>query len=368
MGRSTKQKIDKELQESKKIMNSFIVHNQNIKTKSKIIKEPIYKILLDYEKKFINNPSNYQLKTKSKNEDKQLLEYVKFVFGKYPVCNPLLNNWIQQKNINDKYQQMFKDWYICVATGGSLYKDHCKDVLTKKEVHYLLNCSYDFSSKKAVVYSIAKANKSTEGNSLKISQSKIVDKPFFNPFWKSVICFFAINETNNLAQLNDILDYVEHKHNENTTFSMAGQTVKNLLEKMHDWHRSLQRIKDIGNHSWNGCHIPDKTYTHTDSLGDDFTWHFHQIKNSKELAAEGNKMRHCVFSYRDKCINNSISIWSLSKTENYNLNSPKITIELRNDGTIIQARGLANRAPRNEERHIIKKWSTENGLSISSYI
>lgn len=43
----------------------------------------------------------------------------------------------------------------------------------------------------------------------------------------------------------------------------------------------------------------------------------------------------------------------------------KVTLELRNDGSIVQARGVANRIMKAEERHIVKTWASRNGLYLA---
>ena len=76
-------------------------------------------------------------------------------------------------------------------------------------------------------------------------------------------------------------------------------------------------------------------------------------------------MRHCVYGYQDLCIKGSISIWSMKKClykEDKGIRS--VTIELGNDGTIVQARGIANRYIRSDEEKVLKKWAQVNYLKI----
>jgi len=246
-----------------------------------------------------------------------------------------------------------------------LYKEHCKDSLTKKEVHVFLNCNLDFQVENALVFSIAKAQKNNEGQANKIAQSKLADKPFLTvPFWRNVIRFFADNPPENIDLINDLTDYLQHKYTLNNDFSLAGQHLQTIIRKMHDWHYELRRAKVMGDSRWDGSDIPDQAFYTKDQNGDDIIWQITQIKTSKRLAQEGSTMRHCVLSYKNRCISGDCSIWSLSKTEKFSMEQPKITIELRRDGMISQVRGLANRAARPEERNILNMWVRKNNLSF----
>jgi hypothetical protein len=149
---------------------------------------------------------------------------------------------------------------------------------------------------------------------------------------------------------------------------MAGNTVEVLQKRMQDWHYELRRIKVLGDSKWTGTYIPDDSFITKDSMDNEYTWTFTQILSSKVLAEEGNKMHHCVFSYKKSCVEGKISIWSLKKSDMFGIMKPKVTIELGNDGTIRQARGFANRSMKGEESHVVNMWVAKNGLHLPAYL
>ena len=359
----------------------FAAHNKREVKSSPLLVDRVK----DYKEFFIRDESLFIAKTKSSNYDKQILELVRHVFQKYPV--PSFMNYVWSTHIPQNYhaaasthipqnyhaaairsnkQLEHELWYICVATGGSLHKQYLKEFLTKQESHLFLNCKFDLKIPQAIVFAIAKSSGAKDGNALRVARSKIGLKPLRNEFWKHAIRFFAQENDVTVTQLDDLIDYLDHKLRENREFTVAGsgQTVHSLLKKMDDWHRDLRRMKAIGNIQWEGVAIPDQTY-HLTRDGNVTNWNFKQITSSRELQQEGNAQRHCVLSYKDRCIQGHISIWSLTAADEYGKINRKLTIELTNSGSIVQARGLANRIPRPEEKVLMERWAKDHGLSYN---
>ena len=54
--------------------------------------------------------------------------------------------------------------------------------------------------------------------------------------------------------------------------------------------------------------------------------------------------------------------------DNFKQAKRKLTIEVRNDGTIVQARGLANRGMKSDEKAIVARWAKENGLYMNNWL
>lgn len=361
MGRATQLKNEKKELEEARWHNSFAHNNKELKQKSLVAPLPLINDIAAYQHLAIRDIDKFSGKTKSKDREKQVFELVRFAFGKYPVCSMLSNAWYGKIKSTIHNCDM-KMWYICVARGGSLYKEHAKEHLSKKEVHNFLTCPYQMSIAQGLCYSVAKSMNAPEGVSLRIARSKIHEKTF-NHFWRSCIRFFAENTPHSVDALNDLVDFLQSRIQANANYSIAGNTLGSLTKKMHDWHWELQRVKAMGDSRWEGVGIADEEFVVKDLLGDEVRWTLTQIKNSKDLAAEGNKMHHCVYSYKHGCVSGSISIWSLRKQNQFGEMVPKVTIELRNEGYIAQARGLANRAARPEEKNIIRLWANKNSLT-----
>ena len=327
-------------------------------------------ILYPYRSYFLKDPELVQIKTKSNSLEKQLLELVRGCLCKYRVSPQFLNIWLRKISIPGRFYQeeprttISGDpirWFLCVAQGESLYKNYSKPYLTKPETHTLVTCPHDLTFEQTLVFAAAKTFTSRDGFALRLAHSKLSTLPF-NAFLKTVIYFFAKNPPESLEEVNDLIDFIMSRHQISQTWSLAGRTLESIRQKCKDWHYELRRIKVMGNHQWEGAPIPD-TVIQTGSESQPMKWHFTQIKSSKLLAEEGTKMRHCVYGYKNQCVNGQTYIWSLSREE-HGLLHRRVTIELSNSGDIVQARGLANRTIRSEERYAVLLWARENGLNL----
>lgn len=372
MGRKILAKRQKEIEEKEKVKSILFNNSQSIERKKEEPKEPLIKDIDGFRSFFIRSEDSFTLKTKSKDRSKQLKELIRHVFHKYPVPEFMFDVWVTKASNNIRKQFDFKKWYICIAKGGSLYKELTKEVLTKKETHIFLTCSHSVNVEEALVYSIAKSEGAIDGIALRIARSKLNDKQL-NEYWKQNIRWFAKNTPTSIKEINDLVDYLVAKKIESPNFSLMGSgfTLQSLLKKMHDWHYDLRRLKAIGEANWEGHAINDTKYVFTDQHKVEYAWHFYQIKSAKELQEEGNAQRHCVLSYKQSCIKGSCSIWSVKLgfvDDTMKQCKRKLTVEVRNDGTIVQVRGLANRSMKSDERNIIEKWAKDNGLYLNSWL
>lgn len=369
MGGSTKLKKEALVKANSEFLEKFAKKSRELEDKKNAPVPCVSEDFEDFEGFFIRPKESFVLKTKSKDRNKQRFEFVKHVFHQYPVPAFMLECWEEKSTFDYRgYQQSYwkfvtkedyRLWYICMATGGSFYKEYGQTLFTKKEAHIFLNCRHDLTIDQAITYSIAYAECGHLGKSLAIAKSKINQRTS-QTYWREVIRFFARQDFVGKEGIDDIVDYIVGKKNEDHSFTIIGKghTLKSLREKVETWHADLRRLKLIGEHHWQGIEIPNKEYARKGQNNVIDYWKFTQIKSAKELQMEGNRMRHCVLSYKRFCIEGKTSIWSCTLNE-----ERKLTIEVRNaDKAVIQVRGLANRAPRGDEKNVVQKWARDSGL------
>lgn len=318
----------------------------------------------------INNAEDFKYALKSSNRDKKVRMLAKFLFSKYKTPKILEQVWdgpaIQGRpNTKKKSSGLrYRKWFVCAATGGSLYKEHLKHFLTKKEGLSFINCPFELTIDQALVYSIALAESDRSGAALRIAKSKLNEKDLENEFWKNVVKFFAQEDKTpeTVEQINDLVDFINAQKLENNNFNIFGNgwTLPSLTKRMHDWHYSLRRAKKMGTFTWEGHNFKEFTFTKRKDEYNPEEWTIKQIKSSQELLAEGKQQHHCVFGYKDSCISGATSIWSLKMN-----GKRKVTIEVRSNHSIVQARGFANRKTTGEEDNFIRLWANENNLNLS---
>jgi hypothetical protein len=75
-------------------------------------------------------------------------------------------------------------------------------------------------------------------------------------------------------------------------------------------------------------------------------------------------MRHCVATYKEKCVRRQTSIWSM-QVETQRGRQRALTIEVDiPKRTVFQVRGKCNRLPSAGERAIVERWAEAEGLRI----
>lgn len=358
---------------------------------------PLVEEFAAYQAHFIRPPEAFVLRTRSSHRDKQVLEMARHLFGRYRVPRVLEKAWgaylpdmspagaLPRRRLdgherpahqqgpapvrgNPNFRSIdFRAWFVCVATGGSLYKEHTKGLLTKKETHLFLEAPDSLDPCQSIIHAVARAAGANPGDASRLARSRLAEKTF-NAFWFDAVRFFCLpgHMPASVSLVNDLIDYISHRHVEDNSWRLLGSScsLEALVRRMEQWHRALARAKDLMGLSWPGVDLPDHVVEQTDPKDHNrkIIWTFHQITTGKELAAEGSAMRHCVFSYKASCIDGRCSIWSLTRTEPFQTPVRKLTIEVDRFGTIVQKRGLANRLPRPEEDHIVKQWASAMGL------
>ena len=391
MGKSSKIKNKAAEDKAAEFQRAFVERSRVLATPVPV--DPLINEFVAYSGQFVRQPDTFVLRTRSDHRAKQALEMARHLFGRFRVPRVLEGAWsayVQEPQqdrpalprygrgnqdirrgqgpANPNFRTTdFRAWYVCVATGGSLYKEHTKALLTKKETFLFLGAPPVLDMCQSVVWAVARAAGATDGDAQRLARSKIAERTF-EAWWFDVVRFFCLpgNMPSGVAQVNDLVDYVAAKRMEDRAFRLLGssQTLAAVLRRMEQWHRALARAKDLSGITWEGVALPDHTIEQKDPehKGRVIEWTFHQITTGKELAQEGTAQRHCVFGYKASCVSGQCSIWSLTRTDALGGKVRRLTIELSRTGVISQKRGLANRMPRPEEEHVVGQWAGKFNL------
>ena len=325
-------------------------------------------------------PEDWHCRIKSRSEERRFIDLVRFAFARYPVARHLEQAWFTP--VEDDYIDRdvsrpspfkfhkrrvpdLRRWYIIATQGGSLYKADAHRFLTKQETHHFLTApDVILSSKQAFWYGLARAATESDDIALKISRSKIAAYSIASTYWKEIARFFARNPLS-VPAMDDLADYLLAARQENREFTLKGRTLASLQRKMEDWHRELRREQTICGGAWAGSPLPDVDYA-AGSKEKPATWRFRQIKTGNALFREGERMHHCVVTYKGACLRGDISIWSLTCEFPIGQVNRGVTMEVTKDGRIVQCRGFANRLPYGNEVTMVKRWAQEHALTWAS--
>lgn len=370
MGRKSRQREEEMLANDRKIMDGLRSHASQRKNRVEAItwEKVIFPAIKTYRTLWINDPSTWVNTRKTKNMDTLRLDMVRYVFGIYRCPSFLEKVWLPTKDEPHHVRERenvdieYTTWYLTVAQGGSLFKTCTKGILSKKETHAFIHGPKKYTIKQNIWWARAFCESNENlGIANRIAQSGLVGRAIDSEFWISVMRFFVRFPTT-LNEMNDLIDYFRrHALIENENYSLKGRSLEAVRRSCEEWHRFLNKQASIGGGTWPGSELDNWQCT-TGKDEHKIRWKMTQINSGNALLKEGQKMRHCVVSYKRDCVNGKCSIWSLSSADMNGNAKRNLTVELTSRGEVTQARGLANRGPRPNEEAVLRKWCSVNGL------
>jgi hypothetical protein len=134
----------------------------------------------------------------------------------------------------------------------------------------------------------------------------------------------------------------------------------------------MQKAKLGKNVEWPGKGADDWVY-----VDNRYVWVVKELRNNRELADEGKKQKHCVYSYVTSCVNSRSFIFSLRAYYKIPIGEDefekgdevtRVTIEVSSYDAVVQVRGNLNRPVMGIEKEILRRWAGEKGYRVSGYI
>jgi len=181
-------------------------------------------------------------------------------------------------------------------------------------------------------------------------------------FWRNLFHILKKKKNVTITQLSWCIDYIEYKRYRDVTplsYSLKGRTFQSIERAMTEWHHSPEyfiRKKDLSI-TWPSLPLPsfEKKIARV-------TYTIKEINSGKELLRESQTMKHCVYSYLDRCQRGKSHIFRLMEHSNSS-NRYLATLEIR-DGTVIQIGGKHNHQPVGNDIALIEEWAQQRGLQL----
>jgi hypothetical protein len=190
-------------------------------------------------------------------------------------------------------------------------------------------------------------------------------------FWWTVIEWFSRVQTLDPSQVAPLVDYIGHRRRQDRQFFMSGRSFVAMTRAMNEWHRELATEKVVHGIVFEPSgYVPielDRSGRGRDGEWRRRIWSVEEVRTSKELAAEGRRMNHCVYSYVWAIQKGQTSIWTMTVEDGLGQTGrwAMLTIEVRKDlRRVVQARGRFNRSATSEEHGILLAWAGANGLAV----
>jgi hypothetical protein len=181
--------------------------------------------------------------------------------------------------------------------------------------------------------------------------------------WRDALGWLArCGGTIDLAQVPPLVDYL---HANLRVVDLRGRTFASVMRLVRDWHGWLahQRAPLVrwSRSRWNELVVPIEPAPGERTRAE---WTIVELVDSRDLATEGRRLRHCVSTYARWCAAGLSSIWSLRRRccDDGTTHSV-LTIEVRSaTRTIVQVRSYANGPPTPRQLELVRQWAAREGL------
>ena len=322
-------------------------------------------------------------KPRSHNACRQFSALAYHLLAKFPVPAFMDSVWLRGQSDEALERQ---GWYKAIATGQSPRSLGLPIPLTKRMAHYFLTAPKDYSVDEALRWAQVRGLGGNGRLLQAIIGSRIGTSFENNEFWTAVIRWLIENPMLDPAQVGPLIDYIYRQKFEpreivtassqtefrpaHPEFSMKGRTAAALLRQMRQWHAELRKAPERPQLEWTESGFGSFDWSEgilaTNNLR---RWTIVELMSRKELYHEGQVMRHCVASYDNSCAYGGTSIWSMGVERNLGRRKRVLTIEVANRlKTICQVRGKANRLASQKEMNLVRRWATQEKLTLAGYV
>jgi hypothetical protein len=358
-----------------KALEILAAHNKKKKKEVKVSKrktfEDIPKLFPSslYRPALFIRPPHYWI-SPSFNEHRQIADFVRWIYCKYPVPSFMFDLFFPlptriAQHIWTKEHDLFFDWFITIGQGGSFAKK-TKTFFSKKEAHTFLNGRSDLTILENFWRAKCVANGGNERMATITSGKIHSTTSIYDHFWHSFFPFIGrFSSEIDPNDLNEIMDYMYWVRGHEVNYSFKGRTYNSVIKASNKWHKEM----DLRSRGVNIPLVPAgiENFNYKDKK-ENCDWAVRQLLTSGLLYREGQKMHHCVGGYVSACRDGRSYIFSMTKSDGVNLDERELTIEVRNNGQISQARGRCNAAPTSRQKAILRRWAQLNNLILPEFI
>ena len=262
-------------------------------------------------------------------------------------------------------------WALSLITGKNLRQ--CPGLpfpLTRMMAHWTVQAPYYLSFEEALFYGRVRGLGGSD--QLHDRLRSCFDQFYlFNDHFKAeLLPFLARHEKNlDLRELPVLLGYLHHRYFENRqndAFLLASYSLPRLQREMGEWYTTVESDPNY-QPQFQGKFWRRAAHAEFESQVGKKRYHIVELTSYDDLCKEGKRLRHCVATYVEECMEGWCSIWSLRLDAGQEEEKSLVTIEVDTEGNIKQALGKHNSNPKPEHMYIIRKWATQEKLKFKTY-
>lgn len=270
--------------------------------------------------------------------------------------------------------KMKRDLYVHMAAGRSLRGARLPYRLTRRQAHEFGGAPDDFNVEQALVRADALSLGGTEETALALARTPLWEglllAPVRRAYWLSVVRYIIANPELAGRRAGVIVDYLRARIEAGVRkgLNLHGRRPGDVWNEVRDWHRFLHSYRLKPDDALRSFPAPDIRGFETDGLDDGqgggrARFRIKRIGNPVELLEEGAAMAHCVFTYVVRCRTGANTIWSMTREVEEGVARRVLTIRLCGR-QVVEIGGLANRAARDDELALVRKWCEKEGLTL----
>jgi len=309
----------------------------------------------------IRNPDHWV--RKSYKPARQISDLIRFCFVRYRVPRFMDRAWFD----NSENGKLYQSWFIEIGNGGSVRKLRKTPVqMTKKIAHYFLQAPDHLHIVQALRWAQVKGMDGSNRLAELIAGCWLSWNNFeHESFWKMVLLFLATRPLTKPKKLWDILNYLHQQREANPNFEMKGRTMEALTRQAEEWQRreNLQKVDPTLN--WDASGIEEFYEINEES---EILYTITELLSAKELTLEGRKMKHCVRTYAEDCVEKKCHIFSLKEISDFDVPKTLATIEVNDKKKIVQAQAKCNESLNKKVKSIVERWAKREKLKIAKNI
>lgn len=323
----------------------------------------------------------------SHNAGRQFSSLVRHLLARYDVPAFLDEAWLR----NDRGAYRFREWFVHIGAGHNIRTAKTPYPITKMIAHHFISAPDDVSIEGALMLADVKAlgggpRLATALMGTRLGQ-RIERDPHRRAFWLSVYRFFIANPMLDLRHAGPIVDFlvfqkfetqevvtgpgqVERRSPPQPNLMMSRRMPESLLRQVEAWHGELRTSRANDQFYWRSSGIRglEMQTGPRDRPEERLHWRIRELSSGRELVEEGRRLHHCVASYAQSCARGACSIWSLERRRGSDDDAePLLTVEIDAKGVMVEARGLRNRWPTDQEKAVLETWMREAGLKPGLY-
>lgn len=286
----------------------------------------------------------------------QLKSLIRHCFAKYEVPAFMENVFAGDRKVHML-------WYIQLGRGDSLQQLGAFPIkLTARVAHEFRLTPKDYTVAQAIRRAQAIGFGANAERAEAIAWSSLSASFEHEDFYSTVVRFVVnVEQQVRFDVLQDVLEYIAAKREENAAFSMKGRTWDALVRQSAEWHTEMAKRREAeGYCQWKPA--PIANYTVAD---EGCVIKIIQLTSSEALYEEGYEMSHCVADYYESCEEGRSAIFSVRKfTEGQDNYETLATVEVVLENMeIVEAKARFNEIICETSHAVIAEWAFRERLS-----